>query len=277
MAKSLESSTTKTKKKDTRKRFPAKTVVATPSRLRWEKFINLFLENNLKEPDKVYIEAYGCSEASSRPAVSRLLKSKNFQEYFAKRIKDSLDDEKFTLEIRIVKMWVTRAFYDISDILDADGRLIESMSILRSKGLSCVIDGIDIRVDKDGGEHVVYKLADRDKALSMLKEYAQIIKEPVHKHEVDLKNAESLAPKIFIVQRRTVEEWQEFYKTISSGGPSQDKLLPSPPQPLNSSLAGQRAAGSPTSSLQISPPIMNTGVKRGEVSYFDESTKNSKR
>lgn len=268
-------STTKTK--DTRKRHPAKSMVVTNKALRWDRFIKRYLENNLTDPVGTYIEVYGCAEKSAQPAVSRLLHSKTFQEHFAKRIKDSLDDEKVSLEIRIVKMWVKRAFYDISDLLRDDGSLADTLENLKMKGLSCVIDGIDIRVDKEGGEHVVYKLADRDKALSMLKEYAQIIKEPVHKHEVDLKNAESLAPKIFIVQRRTVEEWQEFYKTISSGGPSQDKLLPSPPQPLNSSLAGQRAAGSPTSSLQISPPIMNTGVKRGEVSYFDESIKNSKR
>jgi len=252
-------------------------MIVTNKALRWDRFIKRYLEKGLIDPIGTYIEVFGCAQKSAPPAVSRLLHSKSFQEHFAKRIKDSLDDEKVSLEIRIVKMWIKRAFYDISDLLNDDGSLVDSLESLKKKGLSCVIDGIDIRVDKDGGEHVVYKMADRDKALSMLKEYAQIIKEPVHKHEVDLKNAESLVPKIFIVQRRTVEEWQEFYKTITSGGPSPDKQLPSPPPLLSSSLAGQRAVGRATSSLQISPPITNTGVKRGEVSYFDESTRNSKR
>jgi len=273
MAKNSES--TKKPRKETRKRLPQKRYDAT--RVRWDAFIKLFLENNLRNQEMVYREVYKCSEKSARSAVFRLLRLPAFQEHFAKKLKECLGEEKATLEIRVVKMWITRAFYDITDILDADGRLVDTMGNLKKNGLSCVIDGIDIRVDKDGGEHVVYKLADRDKALSMLKDYAQIINEPVKKVDVNLNPGDALSPKIFIVQRRTVEEWQEFYKTISSGGLNQDKQSPFPPPPLSSSSGAQRVAGRAISSLPISQPTTNTGVRRGEVSYFEENTKSSKR
>ena len=52
------------------------------------------------------------------------------------------------------------------------------MQELKKLGLSIVIDGIDIKPDKDGGEHVVYKLADKDRALEMLQKYIQMIKQP---------------------------------------------------------------------------------------------------
>ena len=197
MAKNSESTTKP--KKDTRKRIPAKRYDAT--RVRWDAFIKLFLENNLRDQERVYREVYQCAEKSARPAVFRLLRLPSFQEHFAKKLKEALGEEKATLEIRVVKMWITRAFYDITDMLDEDGRLVDTMGNLKKNGLSCVIDGIDIRVDKDGGEHVVYKLADRDKALSMLKDYAQIINEPVKKVDVNLAGGEALAPKIFIVQK----------------------------------------------------------------------------
>lgn len=263
------------KKKDTRKRTPPKRLDITKQR--WDKFIKKFMENDLKDPVGTYVEVYGCKIESARPAVSRLLHLPSFQEHLAKRIQEVLGHEKATLELRIVKSWVTRAFYDISNILDEDGRLIKSMDELKEEGLSCVIDGIDIRVDKDGGEHVVYKLADRDKALSMLKDYGQIITEPVKNVNLNIENGESLAPKIFIVQRRTVEEWQEFYKTITSGGPSQDKPLPSLPPPSRSFLEAQKEEERATSFSQTSPQIMNTGVKRGEAYYFAGNTKNSKK
>jgi hypothetical protein len=242
----------KPNKKDTKNKIPAKKYDAT--RARWDRFIKKFLENNLRDQAIIYREVYQCTEKSAQPAVFRLLRLPSFQEHFAKRLKEYLKEEKATLEIRVVKMWIIRAFYDITDLLDADGRLVDTMENLKKNGLSCVIDGIDIRVDKDGGEHVVYKLADRDKALTMLKDYAQIINEPVKKVDVNLNPGDALSPKIFIVQRRTVEEWQEFYKTISSGGLNQDKQLPSPLPPLSSSSAGLRVAGKPLQSQQKYSP-----------------------
>ena len=49
---------------------------------------------------------------------------------------------------------------------------------LKRLGLSIVIDGIDIKPDKDGGEHVVYKLADKTQAQDKLDKYIQMIKQP---------------------------------------------------------------------------------------------------
>lgn len=263
------------KTEGSRRRSPGRRANLTHTR--WDAFIKFYIENDLKDPASAYEAAYGCTHASALTAHRRLLHLDAFQEHFAKRLKEALKNDRTTLEIRVVKMWITRAFYDISDLLDGDGNLVDTLENLKAKGLSCVIDGIDIRVDKDGGEHVVYKLADRDKALSMLKDYAQIINEPVKKVDVNLKPGDALAPRIFVVQRRTVEEWQEFYKTISSGGLSQDRQLPSPPPPLSSSLEAPRAEGKAISSSPTTLTTTSIGVKRGEVSYSAGSTRNSRR
>ena len=94
----------------------------------------------------------------------------------ATELAETMKNARIPLEKRVVDTWMRRAFYDPSEILNDDGSLADTMANLSKEGLSVCIDGIDVKPDKDGGEHYVYKLADRDKALEMLQRYAQIIK-----------------------------------------------------------------------------------------------------
>lgn len=141
-----------------------------------EAFVHAYIENDFHDVAKVYQKVYGCSAASSVSCASRLLRDANIQQMLAAELAEGLKLARIPMEKRVVDVWMKRAFYDVADILGADGTLVDTMANLSKAGLSVCIDGIDIKPDKDGGEHYVYKLADRDKALEMLQKYAQIIK-----------------------------------------------------------------------------------------------------
>ena len=152
----------------------AKTMIETKAKR--EAFVRAYIDNDFKEAAKVYEKVYGCSAKSAVSAASRLLKDVNIQEMMAAELAETMKIARIPLEKRVVDTWMKRAFYDVADIVDTQGALKHDMDELQRLGLSVCIDGIDVKPDKDGGEHYVYKLADRDKALEMLQKYAQIIK-----------------------------------------------------------------------------------------------------
>jgi hypothetical protein len=152
----------------------AKTMIETKAKR--EEFVRAYIDNDFKNAAAVYEKVYGCSAKSAISAASRLLKDVNIQEMMATELAETMKIARIPLEKRVVDTWMRRAFYDPADILDADGSLVDTMANLSKAGLSVCIDGIDVKPDKDSGEHYVYKLADRDKALEMLQKYAQIIK-----------------------------------------------------------------------------------------------------
>lgn len=238
---------------------------------RWDMFIRTYLENGLVNPAKAYQEVFGIKPKSANVQASILLRNKKFQDYFAKALKEHLGNEKQSLEYRVVRTWVTRAFYDPADILDERGELTKTMAQLKSEGLSCVIDGIDKAIDRDGGEHFIYRLADRNKALKMLADYTKIIQAP--EVNVSITNNEA---KIYVIQRRTVEEWQTYYQQIQSGTPSPDKQSPSLPPPSNSSLGAPKVEEKAISSLPTTSTITRSGVKRGAGSFSAASTRSWK-
>lgn len=166
-------STRKTPKKPLVKKAPQMTRDVLAKR---EAFVRAYIENDFHDVSKVYQKVYGCSAASSVSCASRLLRDANIQQMLASELSEGLKLARIPMEKRVVDVWMKRAFYDVADILGADGSLVDTMANLSKAGLSVCIDGIDIKTDKDGGEHYVYKLADRDKALEMLQKYAQIIK-----------------------------------------------------------------------------------------------------
>lgn len=141
-----------------------------------EAFIRAYIENDFKDAAGVYKKVYGCTAKAAVSAASRLLKDVNVQAMMASELSEVMKIARIPLEKRVVDTWMRRAFYDIADLVDNKGKLKHSMDELKKLGLSVCIDGIDVKPDKDGGEHYVYKLADRDKALEMLQRYAQIIK-----------------------------------------------------------------------------------------------------
>lgn len=166
-------STRKTPKKPLIKKDPQTTRDVLAKR---EAFVRAYIENDFHDVSKVYQKVYGCSAASSVSCASRLLRDANIQAMLAAELAEGLKLARIPMEKRVVDVWMRRAFYDVADILDDNGSLVDTMANLSKAGLSVCIDGIDVKPDKDGGEHYVYKLADRDKALEMLQRYAQIIK-----------------------------------------------------------------------------------------------------
>ena len=141
-----------------------------------EAFVRAYIENDFKDAAGVYQKVYSCTAKAAVSAASRLLKDVNVQSMMATELAETMKIARIPLEKRVVDTWMRRAFYDPSEILNDDGSLADTMANLSKAGLSVCIDGIDVKPDKDGGEHYVYKLADRDKALEMLQRYAQIIK-----------------------------------------------------------------------------------------------------
>lgn len=141
-----------------------------------EAFVRGYIQNDFKNAAGVYEKVYGCTAKSAIVSASKLLKDTNIQAMLASELSAVLKEKRIPLEKRILDTWMVRAFYDVSDVVGEDGALVKTMADLKKEGLSVVIDGIDVKPDKDGGEHYVYKLADRDKALDMLQKYIQMIR-----------------------------------------------------------------------------------------------------
>jgi hypothetical protein len=152
----------------------AKTMPETKAKR--EEFVRAYIDNDFKNAAGVYEKVYRCTARAAVSAASRLLKDVNVQALLADELAAVLKEKRIPLEKRILDTWMVRAFYDIADIVDTDGRLVDTMDGFKKSGLSVVIDGIDIKPDKNGDEHYVYKLADRDKALDMLQKYIQMIR-----------------------------------------------------------------------------------------------------
>jgi hypothetical protein len=143
-------------------------------------FINHFISQDFTNATEAYLKAYpSASYETARVESSRLLARPNIQELLATTLTDILAKEKVPLEKRIFDYWVKRAFYDITEIIDLSGNLIISLESLREKGLTVCIDSINKKVDAQGNETVVYKFADKDKAVEMLQKYIQMIHETI--------------------------------------------------------------------------------------------------
>lgn len=142
-------------------------------------FVHNFIQADFKNATQCYCNAYPeASKESANSAAARLLASVSVRACITMVLESMLAEAKIPLEKKLFETYMARAFYDVADILDDDGHLIRPMAKLKRLGLSIVIDGIDIKPDKDGGEHVVYKLADKTQAQDKLDKYIQMIKQP---------------------------------------------------------------------------------------------------
>jgi hypothetical protein len=142
-------------------------------------FVHNFIAQDFKNATRAYCNAFpGTSEAAGTSSAARLLSTANVRACIAIVLDAMMAEARIPLEKRIFETWMARAFYDPSDILTDEGDLADTMRGLKKNGLSVCIEQIDKRVDKDGGEHPVYILADRTKALEMLQKYIQMIKQP---------------------------------------------------------------------------------------------------
>ena len=159
-------------------------------------FVRFYIENRLQNAKDAYLRAYpNCkSETGAYSSASTLLRTPKIQLLLKEKLEEATGELKDNLDFKLLKMWVTRANYDVADILNDDGSLVRPMSELKKLGLSICIDGVDVRIDKEGNEHQCYKLADRDKAQDQLQKYIGLIKpQPVVNLNVN-KDAQDLTP-----------------------------------------------------------------------------------
>jgi hypothetical protein len=86
-----------------------------------------------------------------------------------------LGTRKDTLDLRIVDMYIRRAFYNPATFVDSDGQLRQPLEAFGDDA-TC-IEKIELKQGKEGiGDFHVVTFADRDKALEQLTKYMQLIK-----------------------------------------------------------------------------------------------------
>ena len=121
----------------------------------------------------------GYSKRSATVHAARLLINANIQKEISCQIAKLLEQAKIPLEKQIFDYWMKRAFYDVTEIVDLNGKLKMKEKELRERGLHVCIDSINKKVTERGKETIVYKFADKDKAVEMLQKYIQMIQERV--------------------------------------------------------------------------------------------------
>jgi len=142
-------------------------------------FVRFLIEQDFQNATGAYSRAYPrASEATAATESSRLLKDPKIQEAISTELKAVLAEKRVPLEKRILDYWITRAFYDPTEIIDLRGNLRMTETQLRKRGLFVVIDSTNKKLNAKGDEYMEYKFADRDKAVDMLQKYIAMIREP---------------------------------------------------------------------------------------------------
>lgn len=141
-------------------------------------FVRFYIEQRLRNAGAAYLRAYPntTSEDIAYTCASKLLRTAKIQALLKKQIEEATGKLTENLSHQIISMWVTRAFYDPAEIINDDGYLVKPMKELQKMGLSVCIENPDMKIDKDGGEHVTFKLVDRKEALDQLQKYIGLIK-----------------------------------------------------------------------------------------------------
>ncbi len=148
-------------------------------------FVRYYIEQDFQNATRAYLRAYpNANEATARRNASLLLTKTYIQELVSTELAAVIEKSRIPLEKRILEVWVKRAFYDPTEIIDLTGQLVITTEELRSKGLEVCIDAINEKLNAQGERYIEYKLADRDKALNMLQQYIQMIEEPKKRIEV---------------------------------------------------------------------------------------------
>lgn len=142
-------------------------------------FVRFLIEQDFQNATGAYRRAYpNASEATAATESSRLLKDPKVQEAMSGELAAVIAEKRLPLEKRILDYWITRAFYDPTEIINLRGDLKMTEAQLRKRGLWIVIDGINKKLNARGDEYMEYRLADRDKAADMLQRYIAMIREP---------------------------------------------------------------------------------------------------
>ena len=186
-------------------------------------FIAYYIEQDFKNATAAYLRAYpGASEESARREASRLLTKVDIQEYLASTLEAIIRWEKIPLERRILDYWTRRAFYDPSEIIDGKGALARPLEELSRRGHTVCIEGIETRINAQGGETVKVKLADREKALEMLQQYVQMIKPQTQRIEIDGISEEARARLAALYDEETAGRINPDHVDRQTGAPDYD-------------------------------------------------------
>ncbi len=142
-------------------------------------FVRNYIEQDFTNATRAYARAYpNASDDTARTNAARLLAKAYIQDAIALELEAVLTKARIPLEKRILDVWVKRAFFDPTEIIGLEGRLIITVEELRERGLQVCIDSINEKMTSKGDRYIEYKLADRDKALDMLQKYIAMIKAP---------------------------------------------------------------------------------------------------
>jgi phage terminase small subunit len=151
-------------------------------------------EKELTEKEQLFIAEYLVNGFNGTQAAIKAGYSKNTageiahenlkKPHISNRVSSYLDEVlgkyRNTLHYEIIDTYRRRAFYNPADFIDCEGQLLKPLEDYGPDGV--VIDGIEKQIKQVGKEVydvVKVKLADRDKALSQLTAYMNLIKNTV--------------------------------------------------------------------------------------------------
>lgn len=143
------------------------------------KFIAAYCCNGFNGGAAAIEAGYSKNKNSAYNIASKLLNNDNVLEALRRYAIVIMAPYKEKIKMEVLLTRYNRAFYNISDFYNDEGKL-KSLDDIPGE-LKCVIDGVDEkRYGKDGTEFVIlYKLADREKNLSALWEWVGMADEQI--------------------------------------------------------------------------------------------------
>ncbi|MDR3201498.1 MAG: terminase small subunit [Spirochaetales bacterium] len=135
-----------------------------------------------------YVKDFNITQAAARAGYSarsahangtRMMTNDGVQAEISRLVGEVLERDKVALEKKIFDYWMRRAFYDVTEIIDLDGKLKITDEELHERGLHVCIDSINTKKTAQGIESIKYEFANKDDAVEHLQKYIQMIRETV--------------------------------------------------------------------------------------------------
>jgi len=164
--------------------------------VRTKRFVANYCTNHMNGKRAALIAGY--SERSAGTYAGKLLAMPVVKNAIKEFVTIYLGRLKEVISLQIVETERLRAFYNIGDIIDSEGRLV--VRNLKDLGpLQACIDGIETKII-NGEKQIKVKLADKDKAIDLLSKYVELMNGP---DELTIN-----AGVLVIKPQKTKEEWK---------------------------------------------------------------------
>lgn len=115
---------------------------------------------------------------------ARIMRKPAIKKAIADFLSNAIDTAKGRLEYQLLKYYHTRAFYNPAEIINDEGELLKPLTELGH--LAICVEGIIKKYHNMGDTNVtttIIKLADREKAMSQLAKYVDMVKDVnLHNH-----------------------------------------------------------------------------------------------